>query len=101
MGFTLTIILSGLLHRLLFRYGLEGLVILRIEPECCFCLDPWLETDIKGVVIPALVPGKTYLQTQSGLEEHAPVKIGYVSTLACSDNIGTIHCNGSMGVLLF
>ncbi len=71
-----------------FRYGLQGLVVFRIEVKCCFCLELCLKAAIANKVIHALAFNSTYLWMQSSQEENALVVISDVSTLAGSDDIG-------------
>ncbi len=100
MGFALAHILSGLLRHLSFRHRLDGLVVLRVEAECHFHLNPCLKASVKGEVIFAIAYGSVYLRMQSSLEEHVLVVTCDVNTLAGRDNIGAERCNDLIGALL-
>ncbi len=88
MGLSFALILSGPLHQQSSRRRLEGLVVCLVEAECCFRLDPCLNTGVKGEKVFTLVYCSIYLWTQSGPEEDVLVIIGNASTLAGSDSMG-------------
>ncbi len=100
MSLTLALIIWGPIHHLSFRRRLEGLIVLLVEAECRFCLDPCLKESIEVEVILTLAYSSAYLGTQSGPEEHALVVIDDVSILAGSNNIGAKRRNGPIGASL-
>jgi hypothetical protein len=63
-------------------------MILYIEVECCFRLNPCFKAGIKSEIVFILPYCSAYLQTLSSPEEHALVVIGIVDTLTGSDNDG-------------